>query len=79
MAPIKTVDVRQLLETSAQATAQLFRDRQVTLELELELGEAVPAVEADRDRVVQVVVNLLSNAVKFCDPITGRVRLGLRV
>ena len=43
---LETVDVRQLLETSAQATAQLFRDRQVALELEL--GEAVPAVEADR-------------------------------
>ncbi len=74
---LETVDVRQLLETSAQSTAQLFRDRQVTLKLEL--GETVPAVEADRDRVVQVVVNLLSNAVKFCDPVTGRVRLSLQV
>jgi Na+/proline symporter/signal transduction histidine kinase len=74
---IETVGVAQLLETSAQATAQLFRDRRILLELDL--GESVPPVEADRDRVVQVVVNLLSNAVKFCDPGTGRVRLGLRV
>ena len=36
-------------------------------------------MEADRDRVVQVVVNLLSNAVKFSDPGRGRVRLGLAV
>jgi signal transduction histidine kinase len=74
---IETVGVAQLLETSAQATAQLFRDRGVTLELEP--CDAAPAVLADRDRVVQVVVNLLSNAVKFCDPGTGRVWLGLHV
>jgi signal transduction histidine kinase len=37
----------------------------------------VPAVEADRDRVVQVVVNLLSNAVKFSEPGVGRVTVGL--
>ena len=34
-------------------------------------------VEADRDRLVQVLLNLLSNAVKFCPRETGRVQIGI--
>jgi signal transduction histidine kinase len=33
----------------------------------------VPAVSADPDRLVQVLMNLLSNAVKFCAPGRGRI------
>ncbi len=68
---IEPTDLRQVVATCAQATAQLFRDRDVTLDLEL--PERVPPVEADRDRVVQVVLNLLSNAGKFSEPGVGRV------
>jgi len=72
---LEPIDLRHVLGTSAQATAQLFRDKDVALDLDL--PERVPTVEADRDRVVQVVVNLLSNAVKFSDPGVGRVSVGL--
>ena len=72
---LEPIDLRQVLATSAQATAQLFRDKDVALDLDL--PARVPMVEADRDRVVQVVVNLLSNAVKFSEPGVGRVSLGL--
>ena len=59
--------------TSAQATAQLFRD---TDDPRWSCRRRVRAGGgADRDRVVQVVVNLLSNAVKFSEPGTGRVRV----
>ena len=64
-----------MVTTSAQASAQLFRDKYVSLDLDL--PDRLPAVDADRDRVVQVVVNLLSNAVKFSEPGIGRVRVGL--
>ena len=67
------VDLRQVLTTSAQATEQLFRQRQV--ELELSIADSGPVVRADPDRLVQVMLNLLSNAVKFCPTHTGLVRV----
>ena len=73
---IEAVDLRQVIATSAQAAGQLFRDKNVALDLDL--PEHVPMVEADRDRVVQVVVNLLSNAVKFSAAGVGRVSVGLQ-
>ncbi len=71
------VDVRRLVEASTSATAQLFRDRNVTLDIDF--PETVPPVAADADRVTQVLVNLLGNAVKFADPGQGRVRVGVLV
>lgn len=72
---IEPIDLRQVVASSAQAASQLFRDKDVALDLNL--PERVPTVEADRDRVVQVVLNLLSNAVKFSEPGVGRVSVGL--
>jgi len=46
--------------------------------LEVEVADALPAVLADRDRLLQVLLNLLSNAVKFCGRPDGRVKLGAR-
>lgn len=72
---IEPIDLRQVVATSVQATAQIFRDRQVTLEVDL--PEPAPFVKADQDRLVQVLLNLLSNAVKFCPRATGRVRISV--
>ncbi len=71
------LDLRTVIEQSAAATQALFRDRNVSLALEL--PDEVPVVRADRDRVMQVMLNLLSNAVKFVQPVTGRVRVKLSV
>jgi Na+/proline symporter/nitrogen-specific signal transduction histidine kinase len=71
------VDLRAVVSTSTSATAQLFRDHGV--DLDIELPEAVPEVVADQDRVVQVMLNLLGNAVKFADPDHGHVRVGVEV
>ncbi|BAK78728.1 integral membrane sensor signal transduction histidine kinase [Pseudogulbenkiania sp. NH8B] len=57
------IDLKQLVAQSAEATGQLFRDKEVTLSLEL--PERVPPLLADRDRLIQVMLNLLSNAAKF--------------
>ena len=72
---ISDVDLRELVEDSVAATAELFRGRAV--ELSVRLPEAVPAVATDRDAIKQVLLNLLSNAAKFCDPDDGRVELEL--
>jgi Na+/proline symporter/signal transduction histidine kinase len=73
---ISEVDMRELVEDSAAATTELFRERHV--ELSLRLAAAVPPVATDRDRVKQVLLNLLSNAAKFCEPGVGRVEIALR-
>lgn len=73
---IADVDLRDVVEDSVAATAQLFGEKGA--ELELRMPEALPPVTADRDRVMQVLLNLLSNAAKFCDGGTGRVAVQLR-
>ena len=71
------VDLGELIEESAAATAQLMAEREI--DLQLQLPEAAPRVTADRDRVKQVLLNLLSNAAKFCDASDGRVIVELGV
>jgi Na+/proline symporter/signal transduction histidine kinase len=65
------VDLSEVVAASSQATAQLFRDSGVRLDVDV--PDRLPLVLADRDRVVQVVLNLLSNAVKFAGRDAGRV------
>jgi signal transduction histidine kinase len=69
------VDLGETVRDAANATAGIFRERDVRLELDL--PERVAPVTADRDRLMQVLLNLLSNAVKFCAPGEGRVRVTL--
>lgn len=68
---MEAVNLRAVVEQSAGTLDQLFRDKGVALTLEL--PPRVPPVQADRDRLVQVMQNLLANAVKFVSPQTGRV------
>jgi len=67
----EAIDLREVVRQSVEATSQLFKER--AIELTLALPESVPAVLADRDRLIQVMINLLSNAVKFCRSGEGRV------
>lgn len=67
------VDAAELLREAAQSIGQLFRDKNVMLELDLPDGPL--PVDADRDRLMQVLMNLLSNAVKFSPAGRGRVIL----
>jgi len=69
------VNLGDTVREAASATAGLFRERDVRLELALPAD--VPPVIADRDRLMQVLLNLLGNAVKFCAPGEGHVRVTL--
>jgi signal transduction histidine kinase len=72
------IDLAALLQQALQTTAELFRERGATVQLHCASG--VPALRADPDRLLQVVINLLSNAAKFVPAGQGRVdvRLALR-
>jgi len=74
---IAEVDLAEVVEESATATAQLLEDRKA--KLQVRLPKELPSVPADRDRVKQVMLNLLSNAAKFCDDERGRVAVELAV
>jgi signal transduction histidine kinase len=74
---IAEVDLGEVVEESATATAQLLADRKA--KLQLRVPKELPSVPADRDRVKQVLLNLLSNAAKFCADERGRVAVELAV
>ncbi len=73
---LEPVDLADAVRSSADASAQLFRQRAVSLEVEA--TPALPSAHGDWDRLVQVLVNLLSNAVKFSPARGGRVRVTVR-
>jgi signal transduction histidine kinase len=62
MQPLSVYDV---IDTAMDATSALFEQK--GLNLEKDVGEDLPLVVGDRDRLVQVMGNLLSNAVKFTE------------
>jgi Na+/proline symporter/nitrogen-specific signal transduction histidine kinase len=70
------VDLGSVIEEAATATAQLFTDKRVALDIDVPGQGAV--AEADRDGVMQVLLNLLSNAAKASPATGGRVRVRLR-
>ncbi len=72
---VSEIDLRAVIEDSINATSQLFRAKNVRLETRL--PAFVPPLQADRDRLVQVLINLLSNAVKFVAADSGRVDVEL--
>ena len=69
------VDLRALLIRAVETTAEMFRERQC--EVQLQLPSEVRLLRTDPDRLTQVVLNLLSNAVKFVPVPGGRVVISL--
>ncbi len=68
-----TLDVREIVDEAVNTTSQLFKMKNVTLDINLPLTPA--PVVADRDRLMQVMLNLLSNSIKFCDAGLGQVKV----
>ncbi len=69
------VDLVEVVRESTESLSQLYREKGV--QLAMDLPEGGPLVQADRDRLMQVMINLLSNAVKFVPQDSGRVRIVL--
>ncbi len=69
------VDMCVLIEQATSTTAELFRERQCRLTLDM--PDRVPPLFADPDRLTQVLLNLLSNAAKFVPVPGGEVVLSL--
>jgi signal transduction histidine kinase len=69
---LKTVDPKQLLQEIAHSTSPIAQRNGQTLTLEL--PPAIPALQADEDRLRQVVLNLVNNALKFT-PAGGTITL----
>ncbi|KWT96815.1 MULTISPECIES: sensor histidine kinase [unclassified Variovorax] len=70
------VDLCALARQAVQTTQELFHERGATVSLRL--PAALPPLQADPDRMMQVLVNLLSNAAKFVPPGSGHAELCLR-
>jgi signal transduction histidine kinase len=70
------VDLVALIQQAVSTTAELFRERQT--EVALDLPTQPLRVMADHDRLMQVMLNLLSNAAKFVPVSGGRVGVSLR-
>ncbi|NDP39920.1 MAG: histidine kinase [Rhodoferax sp.] len=70
------VDMRTLVSQAVSTTAELFRERDVAVEVSL--PDQVPPLMTDPDRLMQVMLNLLSNAAKFVPHVGGRVGVSLR-
>lgn len=69
------VDLRALIVNAVATTAEMFREKQCTVEVVV--PDRVPTVMADPDRLTQVMLNLLSNAAKFVPIPGGRVCVSL--
>jgi signal transduction histidine kinase len=70
------VNMRELVEQAAHSIRESYREAGVTLQVEL--PEQVLPLQADADRITQVVLNLLSNAVKYAPRGSGQVVISLK-
>lgn len=68
---IDQVDIEELVHHCLHSMDGLFKKThiQVCIDIEKEL----PKLEADYDRITQVLMNLLGNATKYCDKENGKV------
>jgi signal transduction histidine kinase len=70
---VETLDVNAVARDALAGMAAVFAEQ--SIDVEARYAARGGWVEADLDRVVQVLLNLLSNAVKFCAPGRGRIEV----
>jgi signal transduction histidine kinase len=73
---LTTVAVADELQEVVGVVASLAHEKNITVTTEVK--DVLPAVNADRQRIQQVIYNLLSNAIKFTEP-GGFVKVTLDV
>ena len=67
------VDMYQLVQQAVGSISETYRERGA--ELIIQGDSSVQSIQADSDRLMQVMLNLLSNAVKFVPRNSGRVEV----
>ena len=67
------VDLTETLQTAANQLHDRLHDRGLILEIEIPEGPLM--VQADENRLTQILFNLLSNAIGF-SPVDGRIKMG---
>ena len=71
-----TVDINQIVEDTVIASRAQLEDREITLALNL--MEQPPSLEADPDRLRQILANLLGNAIK-CSPAGSTIQISTSI
>ncbi|WP_169570243.1 sensor histidine kinase [Sneathiella limimaris] len=70
---LEDVDLSATIEEAVFALNGLIKEKGIDLHMEVE--EDLPAIQADRDQLIQVIINLISNAIKFCNQNQGEIIL----
>ena len=68
------VQIAELVNGVCESIAETVRERELTLVVEE--APALPVIQADRNRIIQVVTNLLSNAYRYTPP-GGEIRVSM--
>ena len=71
---LELIDLAVVVERSLRGMKALAAQAEITLKSSFSSG--LPVVEADRDRMEQVITNLVSNAIKF-SPAKGEIEINL--
>jgi len=72
----EAVDLCALIKKAVATTSELFHERQIAVALDL--APDAPTLQADPDRLTQVMLNLLSNAAKFVPVPGGHIAIRLQ-
>jgi Na+/proline symporter/signal transduction histidine kinase len=70
---LEEVDMQEIVKDSIDALYQQAKEKEIKVVFLPD--RFAPRFQADRDKLIQVVVNLLSNAIKFCEPKKGEIVL----
>ena len=70
---MEDVDIQEVVKDSIDALYQQAKEKEIKVIFMPD--RFTPRFEADRDKLIQVVVNLLSNAIKYCEPQKGEIIL----
>lgn len=61
----KEISIEEVITDAYKALSSLFEQKGIPCYIEIQ--PSLPAINADRERLIQVVINLLSNALKFTE------------
>ena len=71
---LEALDMKQIVYEVSDTVAEAVRKQELTLEIDID--PALPAVHADKNRVIQVLLNLVSNAYRYT-PASGKITVSV--